>query len=99
MHQKLVKAAALTHLATGLTIASHTGEGVGLWPQLTLLKEMGVSPESFIWVHAQNEENHESYLRAAEMGCWISLDGLGWELEQHIEKYYSPKKTGSWTES
>ncbi len=34
MHQKLVAAAALTHLKTGLTIASHTGEAKGLWPQL-----------------------------------------------------------------
>jgi len=94
MHQKLVRAAALTHLETGLTIASHTGEAVGLWPQLTLLEEMGVSPESFIWVHAQNEENHESYLKAAEMGCWISLDGLGWELEQHVEKILFAKNNG-----
>ena len=94
MHQKLVKAAALTHLSTGLTIASHTGDAVGLWPQLTLLKEMRVSPESFIWVHAQNEKNHENYLQAAEMGCWISLDGLGWELEQHIEKILFAKKNG-----
>ena len=94
MHQKLVKAAALTHLETGLTIASHTGEAVGLWPQLTLLKEMGVSPESFIWVHAQVENNNESYLKAAEMGCWISLDGLGWELEKHIEKILFAKRNG-----
>ncbi|NND80153.1 MAG: phosphotriesterase, partial [Maribacter sp.] len=46
MHQKLVKAAAITHLKTGLTIASHTGEAAGLWPQLAILKEMGVSPQA-----------------------------------------------------
>ena len=56
MHQKLVKAAALTHLNTGLTIASHTGKAAGLWPQLDILREMGVSVEAFIWVHAQNEK-------------------------------------------
>ncbi|MBK5195229.1 MAG: hypothetical protein JJE08_04230 [Proteiniphilum sp.] len=94
MHQKLVKAAALTHLKTGLTIASHTGKAVGLWPQLNILKEIGVSPESFIWVHAQAEENNESYLKAAEMGCWISLDGLGWELEKYIEKILFAKRNG-----
>ncbi len=94
MHQKLVKAAALTHLKTGLTIASHTGKAKGLWPQLNILKEMGVSPESFIWVHAQAEDNNDSYLKAAEMGCWISLDGLGWELEKHIEKILFAKKNG-----
>ncbi len=94
MHEKLVKAAALTHLKTGLTIASHTGEAIGLWPQLTILKEMGVSPEAFIWVHAQNEENNESYLQAAEMGCWISLDGLGWEMDKHLEKLEFAKSNG-----
>ena len=94
MHQKLVKAAALTHLETGLTIASHTGEAIGLWPQLNILKEMGVSPQSFIWVHAQAEDLHESYLKAAETGCWISLDGLGWELEKHIEKILFAKRNG-----
>ncbi|WP_121065807.1 phosphotriesterase family protein [Maribacter vaceletii] len=94
IQQKLVKAAALTHLKTGLTIASHTGEGKGLWPQLKIIKEMGVSPESFIWVHAYQENNNENYLKAAEMGCWISLDGLGWELEKHIEKILFAKRNG-----
>jgi phosphotriesterase-related protein len=94
MHQKLVKAAALAHLKTGLTVASHTGSAMGLWPQLNILKETGVSPESFIWVHAQAEDNHDSYLKAAEMGCWISLDGLGWELDRYIEKILFAKRNG-----
>ncbi|MGB5321374.1 phosphotriesterase family protein [Lutimonas sp.] len=94
IHQKLVKAAALTHLKTGLTIASHTGKAIGLWPQLNILKEMGVSPESFIWVHAQEESNNDNYLIAAEMGCWISLDGLGWEIEKHVEKIIYAKRNG-----
>jgi phosphotriesterase-related protein len=94
MHQKLVRAAALTHLKTGLTIASHTGEAKGLWPQLAILKEMGVSPASFIWVHAQNENNNDSYLKAASMGCWISFDGLGWELDKHLEKILFAKRNG-----
>jgi len=94
MHRKLVKAAALTHLTTGLTIASHTGKAEGLWPQLAILKEAGVSPEAFIWVHAQNENNHENYLKAAQMGCWISLDGVGWEQEKHVAKILYAKENG-----
>jgi len=94
IQKKLVKAAALTHLRTGLTIASHTGKALNLWPQLNILKEIGVSPESFIWVHAQAEDDNYSYLKAAEMGCWISLDGLGWELEKHIEKILFAKRNG-----
>ncbi len=94
MHQKLVKTAALTHLNTGLKIASHTGKAEGLWPQLNILKEMGVSPKAFIWVHAQLEDNNENYLKAAKMGCWISLDGLGWELEKHVDKLLFAKQNG-----
>lgn len=94
MHQKLVKAAALTHLKTGLTIASHTGEAAGLWPQLAILKEIDVSPQAFIWVHAQNESDNQNYLKAAKMGCWISLDGLGWEMDNHIEKIMFAKANG-----
>jgi phosphotriesterase-related protein len=94
MHQKLVKAAALTHLNSGLTIASHTGEATGLWPQLKILKETGVSPEAFIWVHAQFENDHRNYLKAATMGCWISFDGLGYELEKHLKKILFAKRNG-----
>ena len=94
MHQKLVTAASITHLKTGLTIASHTGDAKGLWPQLQILKTMGVSPQAFIWVHAQSEKDNTNYLRAAEMGCWISLDGLGWDLESHVEKLLFAKEKG-----
>jgi phosphotriesterase-related protein len=94
MHLKLAKAAALTHLETGLIIASHTGEAKGLWPQLQILKETGVSPEAFIWIHAQNEKDNNNYVKAAKEGCWISLDGLGWELEKHVEKLLFAKEKG-----
>ena len=94
VHEKLVKAAAITHLKTGLIIASHTGNAKGLWPQLKILEDYGVSPEAFIWVHAQQEENHENILRAAEMGTWISLDGMGWEIEDHVEKIVLLKERG-----
>ncbi|MBY5958481.1 hypothetical protein KUV50_10080 [Membranicola marinus] len=86
MHEKIVKAAALTHLETGLTIASHTGKALGLWPQLQILKNAGVSPAAFIWVHAQNESDTDAYIKAAEEGCWISLDGVGWKTELYVEK-------------
>lgn len=94
MHEKLVKAAALCHLKSGLTIASHTGKALALWPQLEILSEQGVSPKAFIWVHAQAEEEEISYQKAAETGCWISLDGLAWEMDKHIEKLVYAKRNG-----
>ncbi|RAJ15984.1 phosphotriesterase family protein [Arenibacter echinorum] len=94
LHKKLVKAAAITSLKTGLAIASHTGKAIGLWPQLKVLEEMGVSLAKFIWVHAQAEDENSSYLKAATMGCWISLDGLGWDVERHLEKLVYAKEHG-----
>ncbi len=94
LDEKLVKAAAITHLETGLTIASHTGKAEGMWPQLEILQRMGVSPSAFIWVHAHNESDHDHYIKAAKTGCWISLDGLGWEIDKHIEKLIFAKKNG-----
>ena len=94
MHEKLVKAAALCHLKSGLTIASHTGKALALWPQLEILSEQGVSPKAFIWVHAQAEEEETNYQKAAETGCWISFDGLAWEMDKHIEKLVYAKRNG-----
>ena len=78
IHKKLVRAAARTHLKTGLTIASHTGPATGAFEEIEILKEEGVDPSAFIWVHAQAEENLEYHVKAAKMGAWVSFDGLGW---------------------
>ncbi len=94
MHRKLVKAAAICHLKSGLTIASHTGKSLALWPQLEILSEQGVSSTAFIWVHAQAEEQESNFQKAAETGCWISLDGLGWEIDKHVEKLVYAKRNG-----
>ncbi len=76
LHKKLVVAAAMTHLETGLTIASHTGPAIPAFEQLDILKKEGVAPEAFIWVHAQSEKDLNNHLRAAKMGAWIGLDGV-----------------------
>jgi phosphotriesterase-related protein len=73
---KLVRAAALTHLKTGLTIASHTGDGAAALAQLDLITGLGVSPTAFIWVHAQNEKDRAVHERAAARGCWVEFDGV-----------------------
>lgn len=92
MQQKLVKAAAITHLETGLTIGSHTGKALALWPQLEILKENGVSPEAFIWIHANNEKDYSNYIKAAEEGCWISFDKFGWNPDAQIERLIFAKE-------
>ena len=73
---KLVSAAALTHLRTGMAIASHTWDGPAVMAQLNLLKSHGVSPAAFIWVHAQDEKDRSFHRKAAEAGAWIEFDGI-----------------------
>jgi len=84
LHSKLVRAAGLTHLETGLTIAAHTGPAVPAFQEIGILKDMGVSPNAFVWVHAQMEEDHQMHIRAAREGAWISLDGLSAE---NVDEY------------
>ena len=73
---KLVRAAAKTHLQTGLTIASHTGNGVAALEELEILKEEGVHPGAFIWVHAQTEGDGQFHRKAAQQGAWVEFDGI-----------------------
>ncbi len=74
-HRKLVSAAALAHLETGLTVASHTGPDGPALEQIRILGEHGVHPSAFIWVHAQGGTS-EGNIEAARAGAWISLDNI-----------------------
>lgn len=74
-HRKIITAAALTHLETGLVIASHTGPDKPAFEQIKILKDHNVDPSAFIWVHAQRG-SVESNILAAKEGAWISLDNV-----------------------
>lgn len=94
LDQRIIRAAARTHLKTGLTIAMHTGTGresvsrakAGM-RALEILREEGVSPRALIWVHAQaSVGSWDTLLQAAELGAWISFDGASNNnrAEQHV---------------
>lgn len=92
---KLVKAAALTHLATGLTICSHTGPAKAALAQLEILQKEKVKPNAFVWVHAQNEKDKSNFIKAAQMGAWVSLDGIGWgDFDNYIDSIVQLKNAG-----
>jgi phosphotriesterase-related protein len=82
--RKLIQAAAYCHLQTGLTIASHTGPAIPAFEQLAIITKMGVAPDAFIWVHAQNEKDWNQFISAAKQGAWVSLDGLN---ENNVSEY------------
>ena len=74
-HVRIITAAGITHLKTGLVIASHTGPDNPAFAQIDILKEKGIDPSAFIWVHAQGG-TLEGNIRAAKNGVWISLDNI-----------------------
>ena len=95
INSKLLSAAALTHLRTGLAIASHTGDGVAAMAQLNLLKSHGVSPAAFIWVHAQDEKDRSFHRKAAEAGAWIEFDDISSEtVDQNISLIRDTRRAG-----
>jgi len=91
--QKLIRASARCHLRTGLTIASHTGPATPAFEAIDILREEGVSPEAFIWVHAQEEKDWSRYVAAARAGAWVSLDNVSDDsVEAYVDRVLFLKK-------
>lgn len=91
---KLVRAAGLTYQKTGLRIASHTGPWFAAEQEVEILQEMGIDPSAFVWVHAQNEPDFANFKKAAELGVWISWDGIGWEVDSYVDRLLFAKEKG-----
>lgn len=95
IHARLVRAAAITHRETGLTIASHTGAGSGAFEAMDILADEGVAADAFIWVHAQGEQDVQRHIAAARRGCWVSLDGVQDDnVEEYAEKILALRDAG-----
>ena len=86
IEKKLIRAAALTHLKSGLKIFIHTGDAAAAWEEADLLMKEGIGAEAFIWVHAQNDTRGDTQVELAKKGCWISLDGVN-EQAGALERY------------
>ena len=95
INRKVVEAACIAHIATGLTIMSHTGLSTPAFQQLDILEEYGVHPSAFIWTHAHNEPDFNKHIEAASRGCWIAFDNFKPDrLERYIEFAQLMKKEG-----
>ncbi len=93
-NRKIAEAAAHTHLATGLTIAAHTGDAQAAFEELDIIQKAGAAPNAFIWVHAQNQ-GAENHVRAAKMGAWVEIDGVSLQnYEDYATQVDTLKKAG-----
>jgi phosphotriesterase-related protein len=85
MEKTLIRAGAIAHRETGLTIGAHTGPAVAAFEQLAILTGMGVHPSAWIWIHAQTEKNLARHVEAAKQGAWVSFDGVGPQnIDAHV---------------
>lgn len=84
LHSKIVTAAALTHLETGLTIISHTTGSDPAAEQVELLKELGVDPSAWVWTHAQAGDIN-TQINLGLQGAWISLDNFNYDPDHEDE--------------
>lgn len=92
---RLIEAAGLTHLRTGLSIASHTVTGKAAKSQIEKLISMGVHPSAFIWVHAHAEPDASFHKWAPGQGAWIEYDGLSPQsIDQHLKLVRIMQKEG-----
>lgn len=76
LDEKVVRAAAITHHETGLTIVAHSGTEAMALACLEVLESEGVAPGAFVWTHAQNSLPGE-HEHIASHGAWVSIDGMG----------------------
>jgi len=75
--EKILCAAAKAAKKAAAVIGSHTIRGRVVRDQLDILEKSGYSPENFIWIHTQAEENFHLHVEMAKRGVWIEYDGIG----------------------
>jgi phosphotriesterase-related protein len=94
--RKIIEAAAITHLETGLTIGVHTGNGKAAMEEMDILQSKGVSPKAWIWIHAQNESDHSLHMESVKKGAWLSFDGVNAvAIDKYVAIVKQMKKAGS----
>ena len=85
MQQAIVRAAALTHLATGLTIACHTGHDLAAEMSLEIIESEGMDPRRYIIVHADQIPDLARHVILAQRGAWLEYDSIGARpIEAHV---------------
>ena len=77
VQQTIVRAAAATHLATGLAVACHTEGEVAAEMSLDLIEEAGMSPRGYIIVHADQIDGIAKHCELARRGAWLEYDSIG----------------------
>lgn len=93
--ERVLRAVARAHRATGLTIFLHQQRTFSGPAALELLQEEGVAPGAVVFCHMDAIDDPSVHERALELGVWLSYDRIGgwdlvyqgrpWEVEHRVD--------------
>ncbi|WNR42804.1 phosphotriesterase family protein [Paenibacillus roseipurpureus] len=86
--KKLLEAAAIAHLATGVPIATHTEHGTCSLEQIRLLESYGVDPSNVIICHMDRNPDLYLHKELAATGCYLEYDNAS-RIKYHPDSYSS----------
>lgn len=76
VEERVLRAAARAHLATGAPISTHTDKGTMALEQIAILREEGVAPERVIIGHLDFALEVDYLLRVLDTGAFVSFDQI-----------------------
>jgi phosphotriesterase-related protein len=82
---KVLRAAAAAGRESNAVIGSHTIKGSVVREQLDIIESAGYSPDRFIWIHTQAEQDFELQLEMARRGAWLEYDWISSDDERDVE--------------
>jgi phosphotriesterase-related protein len=74
VEERVLRAAAQAHRATGAPISTHTDKGTMALEQIAILREEGVSPERVVIGHLDFALDENYLLRVLDTGAFVSFD-------------------------
>ncbi|MDU0202160.1 phosphotriesterase family protein [Paenibacillus sp. MAH-36] len=86
--KKLLEAAAIAHLATGVPIATHTEHGTCGLEQIQLLEKYGVNPRNVIICHMDRNPDLYVHKELAATGCYLEYDNAS-RIKYHPDSHGS----------
>jgi len=74
VEERVLRAAAQAHLATGAPISTHTDKGTMALEQISILREEGVDPSRVVIGHLDFALDEDYLLRVLDTGAFVSFD-------------------------
>jgi phosphotriesterase-related protein len=78
--EKVIRAAAMASVQTGVPITTHTESGQLGPDQLALMTAEGVSPERVVIGHLDNAPSLDEVRRVLDLGAYVGFDQIGYEF-------------------